>query len=237
MVRREKSDVLPELPDKRYKTIPLKLRGEQKRLYRSMEEDMFARLENGKLLKAGTDLTKLIRLKQICLTPDIVGSSNVRGTKTEAILDTINNTDKKICIFSTSKQYINYLINLVDDRYVVITGDVDNKDRRKAEKAFQENPDVKLFFGTIQIAEGLNLQSSSILIFADKSWVPEQNKQVEDRIHRIGQNNKPLIINFVFQNTIEEDLEETLSEKQSTIDEATCIENTIKRLEKRLKNA
>jgi len=236
LIKRKKQDVLSELPDKIYKEIPLKLEGKQRNLYESMEKDMFARFEDGKLEKAGHHLTQLIRLQQLCLSPDLIHDTNIKGVKTKAILDLIDDIDGKICIFAKSKQYLYYLMNLIDGQYeyVYITGDVPSEERGNVEQKFQENDDIKLFFGTNQIAPGLNLQVSSTLIHAHKGWVPEDNKQVHNRIHRIGQKDSPVIISLVCQNTIEEDLEKVLKKKQDIIDESLCIEETIKLFKKRL---
>jgi len=56
------------------------------------------------------------------------------------------------------------------------------------------------------------------MIFADKMYSPLFIKQAEDRIHRIGQNNKPLYISLMIKNTIDEKIESILKNKNKNIE-------------------
>lgn len=221
MIRRNKDEVLGDLPEKRSKIIELEMEKEQKKLYDEMEKDMVFKLENGESIEAAIPLTKLIRLRQLTLSPAIFGV-NCIGVKTQAILDILEDSDEKIVVFSMSKLYIEFLSKLLNERgyqkFVKVTGDLALEERQQAIDNFTNNPDIKLFLATIQtMGEGTNLQIASTLIFADKSWVPTINEQAENRIYRIGQKNKTLIISLICKNTIDKSVEKVLKNKSKVI--------------------
>lgn len=229
MVRRSAAEVLKDLPEKRYKIIELEMEGEQKKLYDELEKNMFCKLENGESIEAAIPLTKIIKLRQLALSPAIFGSDDI-GVKTREIFDILDDSNEKIVILSMSKLYINLLSKLLNERhwnFVKITGEVSLEERQKAIENFTNNPDVKLFLATLQTGgEGLNLQIASTLIFADKSWSPAQNKQAENRIFRIGQVNKTLIISLICKNSVDESVEKTLKNKNKIINRIMFLVET-----------
>ena len=227
MIRRNKEELLKDLPEKRYKTIELEITGKQKELYDKMEKEMFFELENGETVEAAIPLTKLIRLRQLTLSPGIFGVDCL-GIKTQTILDILEDNDEKIVLFSISKKYINFLSEVLTKNkytdFVKVTGDVSLPDREKAIEKFNTNPKTKLFLATIQtMGEGTNLQVASTLIFADKSWVPTINEQAENRIYRFGQKNKTLIISLFCKNTVDSAVEKALQSKNKIINKIMLL--------------
>ena len=236
MVRREKKQVMSHLPDKIYKTIRLELEGQQKKAYEQMEKEMVAMLQNGVEVKAGTGLAQMIRLRQLCLSPAILGGPD-KSVKTEALLEILDEaieSGEKVVVFSWFKDYVKLLSQVLDKqkiRHVVMHGDTSDVARDQAKRQFRDDPDTKVFLSTIKTGgEGLNLQNASVLVFTDKSWVPGDNEQAEDRIHREGQTKNPLIISLVCKDTIEEDMETVLQNKERITSEAMAIEKVAEKL-------
>lgn len=234
MIRNKKENVLSDLPPKTYQEIELELEKKQRRIYDGMEEDMLTFI-NGEAHKISNSLGKLIRLQQITLSPKILDSEyKGKGIKTKALLDLLEDTDKKVVVFSWFKTYIEILdeeLQKAGYKTAVVTGGKSSEERGKAEKDFWEDPEVKVFLGTIGSAgEGMNLQVADTLIFMDKSWTPAQNRQAEDRIHRVGQKGNATIISFVAKNTIDVDKEITLANKEQVISKVMSMENTAKNL-------
>ena len=233
MINRKKEDVLADLPDKRYQTIKLKMDDKQEKIYRDLEENMFADLGED-LLLTSTGLEQLLRLKQIALSPQLLDADQV-GVKIKTIKELLNDTDKKVVIFSRFASFIELLAEKLNHKFVKITGEVDAQDRRRYEKQFQDDPQIKVFLGTIGSAgEGLNLQSASIMIFADKAWSPKVNEQCEDRVHRPGQTDSPLIISLICKNTVDEDLELTLKNKNKVINETLALNGVKEKILQRM---
>ena len=227
MIRRNKEELLKDLPEKRYKTIELEITGKQKELYDKMEKEMFFELENGKTIEAAIPLTKLIRLQQLALSPMIFDIDCI-GVKTQTILDIIGDNDEKIVIFSMSKRYIDVLAQLLTEKgyknFVKVTGYTLLEERQRLIDNFTTNPEIKVFMATIQtMGEGTNLQIASTLIFADKSWVPTVNEQAENRIYRFGQKNKTLIISLFCKNTVDSAVEKVLKKKNTIINKIMAL--------------
>ncbi|MFW6030914.1 MAG: DEAD/DEAH box helicase, partial [Halanaerobiales bacterium] len=239
MIRNKKEDVLTELPPKTYKAIELDMLPEQQRIYNEMEEDMVAWID-GEPKKVANDLGKMIRLQQIALSPALIDGPD-KSAKTTALLDLLEDTTGKVVVFSWFKGYIKLLEETLKNKgYGVATvhGEKSTKARGEAQNKFWNDENVKVFLGTIGAAgEGVNLQCASTLVFMDKSWVPSDNRQAEDRIHRKGQKGNATIISLVARNSIDVDKELALSNKERIINKVMSMEKTAENLLQRIKSS
>jgi non-specific serine/threonine protein kinase len=66
---------------------------------------------------------------------------------------------------------------------------------------------------------GLNLTAASQVIHFDRWWNPAVENQATDRAFRIGQQRNVLVHKFVTSGTLEEKIDQMLSEKQHTADQ------------------
>jgi SWI/SNF-related matrix-associated actin-dependent regulator 1 of chromatin subfamily A len=106
-------------------------------------------------------------------------------------------------------------------RCVCCTGDMGLAERQAAVDAFQQDPLVRVFLGTIMAAGvGLTLTASSHVIFAELDWVPGNMSQAEDRCHRIGQRGSVLVQHLVLEGSLDAEIARRLVEKQDLIDQA-----------------
>ena len=236
MLRRTKKEVLPELPDKQYRTVPVEL-GPEKRQYDSMKQELFAILDSGEQVTAPKVIAQLIRLRQVCLDPNLMSSELVKSStpsnKTKTLLEIVEDTDDKVVIFTMFEKYTQILAAEFDKHgisYVTITGQVDLQARGRAVQSFQEDPNIKVCLCTIGAGgEGITLTASHTCIFTDYSYNPATIWQAEDRIHRIGQKESVLIIDLYCQNTIEDHLREIIQSKTEMI-EKVVIADVIERM-------
>jgi len=131
-------------------------------------------------------------------------------------MDLVDSTDSKIVIFSCFEAYI-YLLSQIffkDIPHVCVTGKVPSDKRSIEVKKFQEDPNIKLFLGTIQTAgEGLTLTAANIVVFTDRWWNTPSNIQAEDRTHRIGQKNAVEIIIPICNKSIDALIDSILERK------------------------
>lgn len=221
MIRHTKKEVLKELPDKQYRTVPVDL-GSERKQYAQMEKELFALLDSGELITAPAVIAQLTRLRQICLEPNLLSRETAKtsshSNKTATILELIDSTDDKIVIYSYFAQYIDILKQELDVRgikSVVITGQVSTTDRGRAVNEFQNDASIQVCLGTIgAMGEGITLTASHTVIFADLFWNPAVNTQAEDRLHRIGQENSVLIIDLFCQGTVEEHVHKVVRRKE-----------------------
>ena len=225
MIRRTKKEVLPELPDKTYRTVPVEL-GPEKKQYDQMKTELFAILDSGEQVTAPKVIAQLMRLRQICLDPNLLATSPIKtstpSNKTKTLLEIVEDTDDKVVIFTMFEKYAQILSSELSKHnitHVMITGQVDLTARGRAVELFQENPDVKVCLCTIGAGgEGITLTASHTAIFSDYAWNPAVNWQAEDRIHRIGQRENVLIIDLYCQNTIEDHLRAIVQSKKEMIE-------------------
>jgi len=103
----------------------------------------------------------------------------------------------------------------------VVAGDT--KDRMSEVDRFQNDPNCRLFIGSIEAAGvGLTLTAASNVAFLEYPWRPADFDQAVDRLHRIGQKSSVtvwcLIASVNGIKTIDERIISTLQKKRSVVD-------------------
>jgi len=230
MCRHEKSEVMPNLPPKQRRTIPVELGAERKH-YDQMQDELFTMLNSGELITAPKVIAQMIRLRQICLEPNLLSSEPVKtstpSNKTQALLDLIEDTDEKVLVFSFFEQYIRILSQVLDSkgiRHVTITGKKTPTENTAAERSFQADPEVRVCLGTIgSMGECWTLTEAKIIVFTDVFWNPAINEQCEDRSYGrankgLEQDESVLIIDLFNRGTIEEHVHSVVRRKERMID-------------------
>lgn len=211
MLRREKSEALPDLPAKAIVWHRVKLAGEARRAYVALEDefDAVAREDGVGSAKAAG---KLERLKQCALSgklPDALAF--IRGTVAAG---------EKVVVFSRYRDAIKSVVaELADLAPVTLTGDSTPDERADAERRFQGDPTCKVFVGQLVAAgTALTLIAGTHAVFLDLSWNPADHRQAMDRIHRRGQT-KPVFAHFFLaEETVDEDVALVLDEKGQMMD-------------------
>lgn len=88
-----------------------------------------------------------------------------------------------------------------------IDGSVAQDDRRQQIKAFNEDPEFKVFLlSTRAGGQGINLASADTVILFDSDFNPQQDLQAQDRCHRIGQTRPVIVYRLATKSTVEETL-------------------------------
>ncbi|KNA01046.1 hypothetical protein PVNG_02499 [Plasmodium vivax North Korean] len=89
--------------------------------------------------------------------------------------------------------------------YVRLDGSTNTIERQKIIKRFSKNDNVFIFLlSTKAGGVGLNLIAANHVILMDQDWNPHNDRQAEDRVHRLGQKNEVYIYRLCCKNTIEE---------------------------------
>jgi SNF2 family DNA or RNA helicase len=222
LLRREKSDVL-DLPEKIFTDIELEFDPAQRKIYDQMDTQLYYEL-NGKTIEATIALTKLIRLKQICVSHHLLDpeSTQLSGIKVDTIIELIEDTSDKVVVFSQFAQCIKRLRPLLESRGIIcsgFTGEDDIKYRQEQIDTFKSNTNIKVFLATIQAGGiGLTLTEANTVIFADLMYTPALNAQAADRLHRIGQTKVVNVYTMSILNSIEQDINKILEHKQFLFD-------------------
>ena len=214
MIRRRKSDVLKDLPEKLYSFVPMEL--DNKKEYSTAELEFIEYLrgvkgkEAAEKAKKAEHLVKIEALKQLA----------VKGKMKQAInwIKDFIEDGSKLVVFAVHKEVIDQLMKEFKEIAVKIDGSTPIPERHKAVEAFQSDPNIKLFIGNIQAAGvGLTLTATSIVAFLELPWTPGELVQAEDRCHRIGQKNAVNIYYLLAENTVEYKLAKLLDRKKEVL--------------------
>ena len=228
MIRREKKDVLTELPDKLRQiiTLPkeiLKNDNKTKEIVSYLSENWDVATGKLKSSKIPFDEIAKIRHEQaIKKIPYLI----------EHIENVLEDEDK-VVVFAHHHDVINAIYEKFKDISVIATGEQSLKERNEAVDKFQNDPNIKLFIGSTEaMGVGITLTVSQTVIFAELEWRPGDLFQAEDRLHRIGQKNTVLVQYLVIDESIDSFMIHKILDKIETIEEVTNKEKVEKQDEK-----
>ena len=102
---------------------------------------------------------------------------------------------------------------------VCATGDTSVQDTDNAKDRFQNDPNCKVFIGTLdKIGTGFTLTAASYEIFIDQPWTAAVDGQCEDRCYRIGTSKPLTIYKLICTGTIDERVFNKVAEKKDLAD-------------------
>ena len=227
ILRRKKSDVVKELPEKLINDIYIDLKDEQKKLYvaelNRVKEEMDKIIKEEGMNKARFLILQLLtKLRQICIDPSIIYNNYKDGSnkldELERIVTEYTKNNHKVLIFSSFKTALNIVkekLNNLKIKTYMIDGSVPAKTRIEMVDNFNENDDIKVFLIMLKSGgTGLNLASADVVIHLDLWWNPQAENQATDRAHRIGQTHTVEVIHLITKGTIEEKILELQNKKR-----------------------
>jgi SWI/SNF-related matrix-associated actin-dependent regulator of chromatin subfamily A-like protein 1 len=212
MLRRLKIDVLPDLPEKTYDHRPVN--GFSRDVRRAADEALVH------MRRRGYDLETV--------DPDQIGGvpfeemSRVReqlaAAKIPAMLSIVaeyEETETPLVVFSDHRAPVLALSER--EGWAAITGDTAPEERTRIENAFQAGK-LRGVAATIKAGGvAITLTRASNLLFVDRSYVPANNSQAEDRIYRIGQKAGVVITDLVGDHPLEHRLYALLATKRDLV--------------------
>lgn len=105
---------------------------------------------------------------------------------------------------------------LAEFRPILLTGELDGRDRSARVDQFQRDPSPRTMVLSLRAGGlGLNLTAASCVFHFDRWWNPALETQAEDRVHRIGQQRPVQVFTYICADTIEERIDEILTEKRA----------------------
>ncbi|MFD0672929.1 SNF2 helicase associated domain-containing protein [Cohnella sp. GCM10027633] len=231
ILRRLKSEVLKELPDKIESVQPSELSLEQKQLYmvylEKLQNDIARDLaDNGFQRSRMRILAGLTRLRQLCCHPAlfIEGYEGTSG-KLEQLLEIVEECQgsrKRMLIFSQFTSMLDIIRKQLDERelsYFYLDGSTPTHNRIDMCQQFNDGERDMFLISLKAGGTGLNLTGADTVVLFDLWWNPAVEQQAADRAHRIGQKNVVQVIKLVAQGTIEEKMLELQQRKKDLIDE------------------
>jgi SNF2 family DNA or RNA helicase len=246
ILRRTKSEVLKELPDKQEQIVYNEMTNKQVTIYnevlKRLKMDMTDLVQKQGFDKSRIQvLSALLKLRQICNHPSLADASfknaeDISGKyeQFQELLEEVVDSGEKVLVFSQFTSMLDIFekdLKEKDITYVRLDGST--KKRQEVVDEFNENPKIKVFLISLKAGGvGLNLTAASSVFLYDPWWNPMAEKQAVDRAHRIGQTKKVNIYKFITKNSIEEKILK-LQERKGNLFENLVVENNaqIKRLE------
>lgn len=231
VLRRNKKEVLKELPEKTVTVLNNEMGEEQRNIYLNYladaKQELAEQIElNGYEHSHMQILAVLTRLRQICCHPSLFLDNYHEGSsKLEQCMEIVQDATEgghKILLFSgyTSMfEIIEKELKKCNIKYFKLTGATKVEDRMKLVDEFNENPEIKVFLISLKAGgTGLNLTGADMVIHYDPWWNISTENQATDRAYRIGQKNNVQVYKLITKNSIEEKIYELQKKKAKLAD-------------------
>lgn len=229
VLRRLKSSVLHELPEKFEDLRTCELSEDQIRIYREVVEtrgrDLAGRLasEEGPVPYIHV-FAVLNLLKQVCDHPALALKELDQADEYQSgkwdlfreILDEALGSGHKVVVFS---QYLG-MIELMTRHlrglgvgFATLTGASTN--RGESVERFNRDPSCKVFLASLKAGgTGIDLVGGSVVIHYDRWWNAAREDQATDRVHRMGQKRAVQVIKLLTSGTLEEKIAALIEAKR-----------------------
>ncbi|GBC61127.1 helicase SNF [Desulfonema ishimotonii] len=227
ILRRLKTDVLKDLPDKIEQTLYVEMSGEQKRVYEQRRQFYYDSVrsqiaQNGIRKSQFFILQALSELRQLASVPESKTGNRIVSPKREVLLEHITDLiagNHKVLIFAN---YLNALGCAAEDLdaagidYLIMTGATRN--RKSLVERFQSDETYRVFLMTLKTGGiGLNLTAADYIFIYDPWWNRAAENQAIDRTHRIGQKKTVFSYKLITRGTIEEKILELQNVKSQLL--------------------
>ncbi|GAB3604249.1 DEAD/DEAH box helicase [Microbacterium aureliae] len=242
IVRRRKTDVAADLPDKLIADLPVELDDEYGRSIRQAEKELGARLADRyrRIIDArgdrglahgevDEDIVRLVARHEL-------DESKAAGTGSENVFTMVRRIGQAKALLAADYAlqlqrsvgkvvFFAKHIDVMDAaeahfaaaglRTVSLRGDQTTPVRQQAIDAFNSDPDVGIAVCSLTAAGvGVNMQASSNVVLAELSWTAAEQTQAIDRVHRIGQDEPVTAWRIIAAHTIDTKIAELIDSKQ-----------------------
>lgn len=257
ILRRTKEQVLWELPKKTEILQMLELNPKQQQLYEAVrayyQTQILGLVESQGVEKSRLQiLTALLRLRQACNDPRLVGldprkltadmkeimKSGV-STKLGELMRLVNEAvaeGHKVLVFSQFVEMIKLIEPELKNEKIKtwqLTGSTPAMKRKEIIQDFQQCEAAGVFLLSLKAGgTGVNLTAADYVIHFDPWWNPAVENQATDRAHRIGQTKPVSVYKLITKNTIEEKILLLQVRKKKLVDEILTGETVGKGLTK-----
>ena len=216
-IRRLKSEVLTELPDKTRTMFPVHLDDKAARIYAQTRLNWMgeyeSRLDRNQPIESGFVLQMLTEMRHQCGILKIPHAL-------QWINEYVSTTGKPLVVFTHHKDVVKEIFETLKKtwRTSVISGDVAPIDRANIVDAFQNGEIDVLVATTIAAKEGITLTRADTTLFIEREWVPAWEEQAEDRVYRIGQeSNAVQAVYLSAMGTVDEHFDEVVEQKRKVV--------------------
>lgn len=237
VLRRRKSEVLQDLPEKIEEIAVCDLSAEQRKLYqealRQGTREMMPQLMNQEQPVPYIHVFALLgHLKQICDHPalvmkDVVSYKHHQSGKWDLFCELLSEalqSGQKVVVFSHYLKMLDLMQEYLKEEgipFASVRGSTLN--RQEELQRFREDPNCLVFLGSLgAVGVGVDLSAASVVIHYDRWWNAAREDQATDRVHRLGQKRGVQVFKLMTRGTVEEKIHQMIQRK------ATLMQDVIK---------
>jgi len=223
MIRRRKDEVLTELPEKSRQNIYIDMPGSYFQNYRAAELDLVQSLkslsadEEAEVSQEYED-KRMWLLSKLNFLRHLVGLA--KADAAEEIITNFVDSGEKLVVFGHHHDVmdtINAYLTKKKIGHVTVDGRTPNQDRQALVDQFQEDENCMVFLASTAMGMGVTLTAASNALFVERQWTPGMEEQMEDRIHRIGQNRGVFIHYMQIENSIDAKMAKLVEYKRDVL--------------------
>lgn len=225
LLRRLKSEVATELPEKIEQVRYVELGKRQREVYETILRESRQRVSEAQGgAKRMIALTSLLRLRQACCDLRLVGLHEEQaGAKLDLLEELLAEAvvgGHRVLVFSQFVKFLQAIAPLLAERgWKSCYLDGATKNRGEVVKRFQENEDIPVFLISLKAGGvGLNLTAADTVIHIDPWWNPAVEAQATDRAYRIGQEKVVTSYKLIARGTVEEKILALQEKKRGLIE-------------------
>jgi SNF2 family DNA or RNA helicase len=241
IVRRLKAEVVPELPPIQRINVWCDMTKAQQRQYAKMERDAEVRIDEYRLSAVGV-LAEYTRLKQFANAECSIatrlkadGEEEVRlipmnSGKLDFLVERLDEVgirkkddegEAVAVVASQSRQMVDwvcFMLNKMGIKAEKITGKISERKRNDLVRRFQSGTNAPRVLCVTTTAGGvaITLDRADTIHILDETWNPDDQEQLEDRVHRISRIHQVTAYYYRSIGTVEEDIYKVAQDKHIT---------------------
>lgn len=230
ILRRTKSEVAAELPDRLEETIYCDMADDQRRLYDELRlhyrDSLLGSIKRDGIAKSKMHvLEALLRLRQAACHPALLsrGEEEEAYAKLEFLIPHLKELvaeGHKSLVFSQFTSMLSIVRQHLDEagiEYEYLDGQT--RDRQERVNRFQNDDSCPVFLISLKAGGlGLNLTAADYVFLLDPWWNPAVEAQAIDRAHRVGQTRTVFAYRMICRDTVEEKIAELQKKKRELAD-------------------
>lgn len=194
-IRREKSST--NLPPKINVVKKIELTAAQRKTYNETWDKYCERPDVKEKLKNPTYPASVVKKGQLRKAVSLIKVPYIIEWAEELL-----EAGEKVCIYTDFTEVFDAYMKHFGSAAVGINGSTTADQRARNVTRFQTDPTCTVFVGNIKAAgEGITLTAASYLAFNDITWLPGDQLQASDRIHRGSQTKTCMIYFFLAEDT------------------------------------
>lgn len=244
IMRRTKSEVVKDLPEKLEQIAYCELTSEQKAVYHAVlskgRQMVFDNAgKNGVEKRRMAVLNMLMRLRQVCCHLDLLPTQENKEWKAPSakldhfmeLLEQAVEGHHRVLVYSQFVSMLKLVASSLKDkeiRYSYLDGST--IDRKAVVKEFQEDDGIPVFLISLKAGgTGLNLTGADTVVHFDPWWNPAVEDQATARAHRIGQTRVVNSYKLIARGTVEEKIVDLQRKKKELVNHTLISEETMLR--------